>query len=195
MKRFVLPICLLLFVAACSKNNTGPADQEIQNPVGLNATIIASGLSFPWEVVYGPDQQIWFTQRGGKISKLNIQTKTVTTIFTIPDVTATGEGGLLGMTLHPDFQANPFVYVVYDYLQNGVYKEKVVRYTYNGTTLTSPSILIDQIPANGNHNGSRLMISADRKLFVTTGDAGVAANAQSLSSLSGKVLRLNLDGT
>ena len=195
MKRFVLPLCVLLFFASCSKNNGGSGDQEIQNPVGLKATILSSGLAFPWEIVYGPDQQIWFTQRGGKISKLNLETKTVTLLFTVPDVTSVGEGGLLGMVLHPAFQANPYVYIVYDYMQNSVYKEKVVRYTYSGSTLTSPLTLIDQIPANSNHNGSRLMISSDLKLYITTGDAGTAANAQNLNSVSGKILRLNLDGT
>lgn len=73
--------------------------------------------------------------------------------------------------------------------------EKVVRYTYNGSTLTNPMIILDNIPASSIHNGSRLLITSDLKLFITTGDAANQPSAQNLTSLSGKVLRLNLDGT
>ncbi len=70
-----------------------------------------------------------------------------------------------------------------------------MRYTYSGTTLTNPTIILDDIPAANVHNGSRLVIGSDLKLYVTTGDAANQQSAQSLASVSGKILRLNLDGT
>lgn len=143
-------------------------------------------------MVYGPDHMIWFTEKAGKISRLNPQTGTIIPVFTIPDVRVNGEGGLLGMVLHPDFEGNPYVYVVYDY--GTTYKGKVVRYTYVGGTLTNQIILLDQIPAASIHNGSRLLISGG-KLFVSTGDASDQTTPQNINSLSGKILRINLDGT
>jgi glucose/arabinose dehydrogenase len=134
------------------------------------------------------------TERGGKISRLNPVNGTVTPVFTISEVSALGEGGLLGMVLHPDFANQPFVYVAYNY-SSGSYKEKVVRFSFNGTTLTNPLTIIDNITASSIHNGCRLIISPDLKLFITTGDAANQPLAQNNTSLNGKVLRLNLDGS
>jgi glucose/arabinose dehydrogenase len=86
---------------------------------------------------------------------------------------------------------------VYNYNNSSSYREKVVRYTYTGTILTSPLTIIDNISAAGVHNGSRLLITPvpDLKLFITTGDASNTSLAQNTSSVNGKVLRVNLDGT
>ncbi|NJO26048.1 MAG: PQQ-dependent sugar dehydrogenase, partial [Bacteroidia bacterium] len=143
---------------------------------------------------WGPDNHIWLTERSGKISRLNPSTGTVTPVITISEVAANGEGGLLGMVLHPDFSSSPQVFVVYNYNNGGNYREKVVRYTYNGTTLVNPFTVIDNINAASIHNGSRLVIIND-KLFITTGDAANTSLPQNTSSVNGKILRLNLDGT
>jgi glucose/arabinose dehydrogenase len=98
------------------------------------------------------------------------------------------------MVLHPDFTTSPYVYVVYNYNDNG-YKEKLVRLTYANGTLGSPLVLLGNIPAVSTHSGSRLLILPDRTLLMTTGDAQDRPAAQDRASLNGKVLRLNLDGT
>ncbi len=99
------------------------------------------------------------------------------------------------MALHPDFTSTPQVFVVYNYNNGSNYEEKVVRYTYANTTLTSPMVIMDHIKAAGNHNGSRLLFTPDKKLLITTGDAGQSAIAQNQSALNGKVLRINTDGS
>ncbi|MEJ2880339.1 PQQ-dependent sugar dehydrogenase [Pedobacter sp. GR22-6] len=193
MKTLLYTLLMLSFAfSACKKDDDGSVEEELPD-VTLKARVVSSGLSNIWEMVYGPDQQIWITERSGKISRINPETGAKTAVYTIPEVVSNGEGGLLGMALHPQFSTSPWVYVVYNY--GSPYKEKVVRFTYSGGTLTSPLVILDQIPAANIHNGSRLMISSDQKLFVTTGDASVAANAQDQNSLSGKILRLNLDGS
>jgi glucose/arabinose dehydrogenase len=135
------------------------------------------------------------TERGGKISRVNPATGTVTPVFTIAEVAPNGEGGLLGMVLHPNFSTTPHVFVVYNYNSSGNYREKIVRFTYNGTTLINPATILDNIAASSVHNGSRLLISPDLKLLITTGDAANQSLPQNTSSPNGKVLRLNLDGT
>ena len=162
--------------------------------------VVNTNLSNPWEIFWGPDDFIWVTEKAGKISRINPQTGQKMEILTISEVLNYGEGGLLGMVLHPDFANNPYVYVVYNYgtppntPPNGV-KEKVVRYTYNGSTLTNPFILLDNIKGWVNHNGSRLVITPDLKMFITTGDAADTNTPQDDNSINGKVLRINLDGT
>ncbi|MCX2451659.1 PQQ-dependent sugar dehydrogenase [Pedobacter sp. PLR] len=188
-------LAILLCTTGCKKNKSKGTVETPLPDAALKTKVLTAGLAFPWEIIYGPDQQLWITERGGKISRINPQTGAVTLLHTISEVVSNGEGGLLGMALAPNFSTNPWVYVVYDYGTGNNYREKVVRFTYANGALTAPLPIIDQIPASSIHNGSRLMISTDQKLFISTGDASNAANAQLQNSLSGKILRLNLDGS
>lgn len=190
---------VLLLAIGCDKNDNG---QDGPNPPDEtwpteNLRIVKRGLSFPWEILWGKDDNIWMTERGGRVSA--IDPKTGNTIFTyaIPDVVANGEGGLLGMVQHPDFKSNGYLYTVYNYSRNGTYTEKVVRFTYANNTLGSPQVIMDNIPAANIHNGSRLLITQDAspKLFITTGDAANLSLVQNVNSLAGKILRINLDGS
>ncbi|MBP8067178.1 MAG: PQQ-dependent sugar dehydrogenase, partial [Pedobacter sp.] len=184
---------LLVFVAFSSCRKSNKVDEIPLLPdVTLKSRVVVAGLVNPWEIVYGPDNFIWFTEKSGKISRLNPETGQVTALITLSEVRVNGEGGLLGMVLHPDFTSNPYVYVAYNYGTS--YKGRIVRYTYAGGSLTSPLILLDQIPAASIHNGCRLLITGG-KLFITTGDAADTTSPQNLNSLSGKILRLNLDGS
>jgi glucose/arabinose dehydrogenase len=189
----VIPLVAALH---CKKsNNSNNNNPPTPGSVVIKDSVIASNLNFPWEILWGPDNYIWMTERGGRVSRVNPATGVVTPLLTITEVVSNNEGGLLGMALHPNFSATPQVFVVYDYNNAGNYREKVVRYTYNGTTLTSPSTLIDNIAASSIHNGSRLVITPDLKLFITTGDASNQSLPQNTSAVNGKVLRINLDGT
>lgn len=193
LKRFaillILPLTTAMYCKKPDKNNTTASS------VGIKDSIIVTGLNQPWEILWGPDNFIWMTERAGRISRVNPVTGVVTPLLTITETVSNGEGGLLGMALHPDFTVTPQVFVVYDYNDvSGNYREKVVRYNYNGTTLVNPVLLIDNIAASGIHNGSRLLIVSN-KLYITTGDAADQASPQNTSSVNGKILRINLDGS
>ena len=197
MKTYIafLAVCGVLLISACSKNPSGNTPDEQAGDAELTSQVLAQQLQYPWEIIWGPDNFLWLTERGGKISRVNPANGQVSALLTISDVRSQGEGGLLGMALHPNFTATPEVFVAYNYDKNGTYTEKIVKYTYNGSALVNPVILMDNIPAAGIHNGCRLIISPDLKLYITTGDAAAASQAQNLSSLSGKVLRINLNGS
>jgi aldose sugar dehydrogenase len=160
----------------------------------VDTSTIITGLDTPWEILWGTDNHIWITERQGKISRLNPATGEHKNLLTITGVHEQSESGLLGMALHPDFPDSSYLYVVYNYFTNSI-RERLVRYTYTGETLTSPIILLDNLQGAPNHNGSRIVIDRNYKLFMTTGDAQNAALSQNLSSLLGKVLRINLDGS
>jgi len=183
-----LPVSVSLYCKKSNKNAEPPGAVEIRD------SVIAGNLSYPWEILWGPDNHIWMTERGGKISRLNPSTGAITPLLTINEVESNGEGGMLGMVLHPNFATTPQLFVVYNYDNGSGYKEKIVRYNYNSTTLDNPLIIIDNIQAAGIHNGSRLLIVGN-KLFITTGDASNQSNPQNVSSVNGKILRFNLDGT
>ena len=115
-------------------------------------------------------------------------------MLTLSDVVEQGEGGLLGMALHPDFNSNPQVFIAYNY-NNGGYKEKIVRFNYSNGSLTNAVTIFDNIAAANYHNGCRLVFGPDKKLYISTGDATNTSLAQLTSSLNGKILRINTDGS
>ena len=174
-------------------------------PVGsatVTASALAGNLATIWELAWGPDDFIWMTERGGRISRVNPTTGQVLPVLTIPDVTENNESGLLGLAVMEPFPlsvppvATYWVFVVYNYTDQGVLKEKLVRYTYSSNgTLGNPLVLLGNITATTTHSGSRLLVLPDRTLLMTTGDAQQQPEAQNRASLNGKILRLNLDGS
>ncbi|HEY1024728.1 MAG TPA: PQQ-dependent sugar dehydrogenase, partial [Sphingobacteriaceae bacterium] len=184
----------IILLLGCSKNNSSTSEGPLAD-AELEVRVLASDLFHPWELVWGPDNRIWMTERNGQISRVDPESGQVSNLITISDVSDVGEGGLLGMALHPNFTSTPQVFVVYNYDKNGIYTEKVVRYDYTGSTLVNPITILDDIAAANFHDGSRLLFGPDQKLYITTGDAGNTASSQNPLSLNGKVLRLNPDGS
>jgi glucose/arabinose dehydrogenase len=178
---------LQLFVVYVLTGCNSPAEAQ------MTTRVVRDSLFIPWELVYGPDDHIWFTQKNGYICRLEPVSGKIDTLYHETAATIQFEGGMLGLALHPSFPAQPYVYVAFNY-NSGSYKEKVVRYTYASNALQSPQTLIDNIAASAVHNGCRLLI-ADDKLFITTGDASASSNGQNINSPNAKVLRINLDGS
>jgi len=209
MKRYSLLITVsVITLLACKKQiNTSTTEDEIathrnHDEKELQTRVIVNNLNFPWEILWGPDNYIWMTERQGRVSRVNPRTGQVIPVATIAEVASTTNfNGLLGMVLHPNFRYSPFVYVVYNYFNaSGAYMEKIVRFRYDGTTLVSPMTIVDgivgKIGGDFIHNGSRLAIGPDKKLYATTGDADRRFEfPQNPNSLNGKILRVNLDGS
>lgn len=181
----------MLLIAAAVATLLATTAAPAQTPTAR--TVIAN-LDTPWEILWGPDGWIWVTERRGAVSRVNPTTGQRLELLRIGDVYQSGESGLLGMALHPDFADTPHVFLVYTYRENNAILEKLVRYSYDGTTLASPVTLLSGIPGNTTHDGSRIIITPDRKLFMTVGDAQNQPAAQSHLAINGKILRMNLDG-
>jgi len=107
-----------------------------------------------------------------------------------------GEGGLLGMTLHPNYQRNRWVYIYLTSKVDSKIINRVERYTYNenSETLSQRQMILDKIPGASYHDGGRIAFGPDGMLYVTTGDAGSSGSAQSVNTLSGKILRMTDSG-
>ncbi len=161
----------------------------------VTTTVRVSNLNVPWDMAYGPDGWIWFTELGGNIKRLNPNTYEVQQVFTISDVVLFGFSvGLHSIVLDPNFNTTHYLYVHYTYSTT---TSKIVRYEYDvaNNTLLNPTIILGSIPAGISHNGSRMVILND-KLYICLGDTySTPAVAQSLTSINGKVLRMNLDGS
>ncbi|MGL6269333.1 MAG: PQQ-dependent sugar dehydrogenase, partial [Chitinophagaceae bacterium] len=164
MQKFRSPFFLFsaLFIMAISCNKKEDSNQlppDDPNWPKENTRTVKSGLNFPWEILWGKDNHIWMTERNGKISKIDPLNGNTVFSYIIADVVSQGEGGLLGMVHHPDFMNNGLIFVVYNYTRNGAYTQKVVKLTYSNNAITNPVTIIDNIPAAGIHNGSRMVIS------------------------------------
>lgn len=160
----------------------------------LETEIVISGLSVPWSFEFAHDGRLFIAERPGRLRIYEHGALKKEPLFVWPDVESGGEGGLMGMTLHPDFLNNHLLYVCYT--RNAGEPDVVVkRYREENQTLVNEEVLLDKIPAANVHVGCRLKFGPDRKLYVTTGDATKRTLAQDLSSLAGKTLRLNDDGS
>ncbi len=197
LKNNLLLLLIIIFSGFCSQCSSSVQVNGNDETNKDSVKTILSGLNIPWEILWGKDDHIWMTERKGKISKINPATGKIIFSASIAGVESNNEGGLLGMVQHPGFLSNGLFYVVYNYDAGAGYKEKMVQMKFENGTITPVKTLIENIPAASIHNGSRLWISSDATpyIFMTTGDAANQPNAQSTSSVSGKVLRFNLDGS
>ena len=162
-------------------------EDEIENRVALE--VIAEGLTVPWEVLFLPDGEILVTERPGRVVLLPSGQ-----IFEVEAVSSTGEGGLLGAALHPDFASNNWLYL-YQTTEDGLgLKNKVVRYVLDEESLTLDRIIFDDIPGARFHDGGRIVFGPDGYLYVTVGDALDASEASNPGSLEGTLMRLTDEG-
>ncbi|BCZ45969.1 hypothetical protein psyc5s11_20360 [Clostridium gelidum] len=101
---------------------------------------------------------------------------------------------MLGIVLDLNYLQNHYIYVIHSYGETNKIYNRVVRLLENNNSATIDKILLDKIPGGRIHNGGRIKIGPDKKLYITTGDAGNSALAQDPTSIAGKILRIELDG-
>lgn len=157
--------------------------------------VIAENLYVPWAIDISEQNKLYFTERSGTIRMIEdgmLQPQPLIT-FTSPFINP-GEGGLMGIALDPDFLHNHYIYVMHTYLENNQIYNRVVRLIEQNNKLSIDKILINKIPGGRIHNGGRIKIGPDQKLYICTGDSGYSALAQDLSSKAGKILRIELNG-
>jgi len=196
----LLSVLLLIGIAcavspAANSNENGKSSAPTVAPK-YRVETVAANLEIVWSIVFDPEGRIFFTERPGRVRVIENGKLRAAPFFTVPDVELSGESGLMGMTLHPNFAENHFVYLAYAYQDaSGNQNVRVARYRAGEETLTDAKTIIEAIPASRYHSGTRLRFGPDGKLYITTGDATKQTRSQQLDSINGKTLRLNDDGT
>jgi glucose/arabinose dehydrogenase len=170
---------------------TATTDEQslARNPGGPKVTTVATGLEVPWEIGFLPDGRALITERPGRVRLLLPDGKLSPKSVAEVDVVADGEGGLLGLAVDPDFERNSFIYL-YRTTERG---NEVARYRLDGTRLREQATIVQDIPAGPIHDGGRIRFGPDRKLYISTGEAGDGSRAQDENSLGGKFLTLTPD--
>jgi glucose/arabinose dehydrogenase len=165
----------------------------------LQDVVVAPGaVSSASTMALAPDGRIFVAEQAGRLRVIKDGALLSAPFLTVP-VTSDGERGLLGVTVDPGFAVNRFVYVYYTAASPVV--NRVVRYTASAANPdvadpASARVIVDGIPSqSGYHNGGALHFSPDGKLFFAVGENHSGGNAQSLSSMAGKLHRINPDGS
>lgn len=201
MKRFLVSVgSVLLLVGAGAatlailkvvEQRAGPSITSTPAAPQLVATVLVDGLDHPWDIDFLPDDSLIFSERSGQLSLLKDGERT---IITAPsDVRATGEGGMMGLAVDPDYAKNSFIYTCYNTEGGDV---KVVRWTLTDGTIGARRDIVSDIPANdsGRHSGCQVAFGPDGNLWVGTGDAADEDQPQDRNTLGGKILRVTKDG-
>ncbi len=150
-------------------------------------------LEIPWELVFIDEERAMVTERPGRLRLIVNGELQPQPLLTLP-TSGLGEGGLMGLVLDPNFSQNGHLYLMYTY-RDGAPRNRISRFTWQDGQVGNENILLDNIPGARIHNGGRLGIGPDGKLYATTGDASDPDLAQNPDSLAGKLLRMNLDGS
>jgi glucose/arabinose dehydrogenase len=209
--------CTLLLLAMLTACGGGPPNREPEPtpepppagpPGGFPVTtftagdgtrfgvqVLVTGLQIPWSLAFAPDGRLFITERPGRVRVFASGQLQMEPALVLTDVFTSGESGILGLALHPDFASNHFVYLTYTANGPRGPVARLVRFREAGNRLAEAAVLLDDVPAANIHNGSRVKFGPDRLLYVTFGDVATPSLAQDVAALNGKILRFTPDGT
>jgi glucose/arabinose dehydrogenase len=181
------------------------ATQASAASVVPKATVLFSGLSRPWGLVFLPDGRALVTQKAGSLVILSADGQRIeASVSGVPAVDSADQGGLLDVVLDPDFASDPWVYLTYSESLNGGRGTAVARARLRGAALQDFAVLLRQTPYTGSagYYGSRLAFGKDKTLFIAFGErqqdnpeAPTTAWAQNPANHYGKVVRIARDGS
>jgi aldose sugar dehydrogenase len=197
-----------LWIVACSSSVSTQTDftyfptdlpksdlirSEKQN---FHTQVVAKGLKNPWGMAFLPDGRVLVTERPGTLRMIENGRLLDAPVSGVPEVVARGQGGLLDVALHPQFETNSFVYLSYSIPLEGGTHTGIMRAKLDGNALTEQTVIFTGGPAStrGHHFGSRIVFDNDGYLYFTIGDRGRMQDAQVLTNAAGKVFRIHDDG-
>ncbi len=166
-----------------------------KDPVPYKIESVAQELFVPWSIVFTSKNRMLVSERDGAIRIIKNGKLQKSPLATFPDVATSSEEGLMGLTKSPNYDNDKYLYACLAYNEGDKIIDKVIRFKDKGSSISTPEIILDDIPAARFHAGCRLKFGPDDKLYITTGDATDGKIAQDKNSLGGKILRLNKDGS
>lgn len=160
-------------------------------------TVVTKGLKFPWGLAFLPNGKILITEKTGQLRIIEDGKLLDEPVKGLPDIKRHGQGGLLDIVIHPDFEKNHWVYFSYAGKGKGGHGTEIARAVFKDNQLSDVKVLfsLDQKSNAGVHFGSRLVFDKNNYLYFTIGDRGNRNRAQDLSDPAGSVLRIKDDGS
>jgi glucose/arabinose dehydrogenase len=172
-----------------------PAVFLAQGGTTPRTVIVANGLEHPWALAFLPDGRFLVTERPGRLRIID-NGKLSSPLKGLPEIKARGQGGLLDVTLHPDYRQNGWIYLSYSAGTGNMIGTEVGRGRLKGDRITDWEVIFQLKPKTGtrHHFGSRLVFDREGYLYITLGDRGARHRAQDLGDHAGSVIRLHDDG-
>lgn len=166
----------------------------------LTRTVLLSGLATPWDLAFAPDGTLIFSERGGDLRVLRPGATSATLLHRPADISASGQSGLMGVAVDPDFATTRHLFVYFSARVNPTTVDnRIVRFRvtpdWSGVTDRQDLLVGISWGNGGAHSGGRLRFGPDGLLYLTTGDTRSASVPQDPNALGAKVLRLRKDGT
>ena len=190
----------ILIIISFILGNPFTFPKKTQAQTTFQETLVTSGVSAPTAMEFAPDGRLFVAEQSGHLRVIKNGALLPEDFVTL-SVASNSERGLLGIAFDPNFSTNRFIYLYYT-RQTAPIKNRVSRFIASATNPDvvepgSETIILDNIASDaGNHNGGAIHFGLDSKLYVAVGDGGTThTNSQLLSSLSGKLLRINSDGS
>ena len=184
----------LIFSALVLTDSLPSNSPPLPAPTIDTAEILVTNLDKPWAIAFA-DERIFVSEKSGKIHVVTSSGKLDSPLISLQTPEIFG-GGLLGITTHPDFENNHYLYAYYTYEENENLWNKVIRITEENSKAVEVITILDKIPGSAFSNGGVIKFGPDGKLYVGTGSVSdYSDEPQNLDSLAGKILRLNDDGT
>ncbi|MDY7029095.1 MAG: PQQ-dependent sugar dehydrogenase [Spirochaetota bacterium] len=197
-----LRISIILFVAVLGLSPAmigaqgRVASQRIESDqASFRLVRAADELRNPWGMAFLPDGGILITERQGRL--LFWRDGRLSTVSGLPEIYAAGQGGLLDIAVHPDFEKNRLVYFSYSVSESGGSATALYRARLEGTSLLGGEELyrLPRFTGTRVHFGSRIVFAPDGSLYMSIGDRGDRTRAQRLDDAAGSTLRFNDDGS
>lgn len=187
----------MLWLAACAQDKqitTGVLQSELY---AVEIEALVSGLEHPWGMAFLPNGDVLVTEKPGRLRRIHKGELQQQAIQGVPAVSYTGQGGLLDVTLDPDFADNQIIYLSYSAAGEGGIGTEVVRAKLQDNRLQQLETIFKLQPKTsaGQHFGSRLLFMPDGTLLISLGDRGDKDRAQDLNDHAGSLIRINTDGS
>tara|TARA_R100001143_G_scaffold63387_1_gene70135 strand:+ start:77946 stop:79151 length:1206 start_codon:yes stop_codon:yes gene_type:complete len=156
---------------------------------------ILDNLNYPWAVSWLPDGRLLITERPGQLILVDGDQKH--TLQGVPEIRAQGQGGLLDVVVHPEYETNGWIYFTYSSPDGDNTSTTLARAQLDELELTNLQLLYIQKPSQnpGRHYGSRIAFPGDGTVLFTIGERGLKQPAQDLNDPAGSTIRLNEDGS
>lgn len=185
---------VVISLTACAQK-----DNSIEKPeTTIEHEMVVEGLDIAWGMTFLPDGSMLITEKSGEI--IHFKDGTKQTLTGGPEVYNRGQGGLLDIILHPNYEENGWIYMSYSSPEGEGEggNTAIMRAKLEGTQFTNQEVLYKATPntTKGQHFGSRMVFDNDGYLYFSIGDRGETYdNPQDITRDGGKVYRINDDGS
>lgn len=178
-------------------SQAGWAETYSSQKASIETVVLTDDLEHPWGMAFLPDGRMLVSERSGNLRIVSTDGAVSDPLSGLPEVYARGQGGLLDVALHPDFEANSLVYFTYAQPNGDGARTALARGRLDGTALRDMETIFaaDNMASGGRHFGSRMVFAPDGTIYMTVGERGDARQAQNLKTQNGTVVRLNEDGS